>query len=73
MKGCKVREPQSLTHLDHGDLAVISFAPGSGTARELSLVCATAAGTELGWEPYPALPGWLCTPSSRAQAAVPGL
>lgn len=73
MKGCKVREPQSLTRLDHGDLAVISLAPGSGMARELSLVCATATGTGLDWEPYPALPGWLCTASSRAQAGMPGL
>lgn len=46
MKEYKVSESKSLIHLDHGDLAVISLALGSGMARELSMISVIANGTE---------------------------
>lgn len=64
MKDSKVSEPKSrLIHLDQEDLAVISPALGSGTARELSLIPVTANGTELGWKWCPVLLAWVCTPA----------
>lgn len=46
MKGYKVSKSESLIRLDHRDLAVISLALGSGTARELSMISVIANGTE---------------------------
>lgn len=45
-----------------------SRAPGSGTARELSLISVTANGTQPDWEPRPAPPVWLYTLGSLCTA-----
>lgn len=68
MKEYKVSESKSLIHLDHGDLAVISLALGSGTARELFVISVAADGTEPDWKPRPALPVWLCTLGAQITA-----
>lgn len=57
MKEDKVSESKSLIHVDHGDLAMISLALGSDTARELSVIFVT----DPDWEPRPAPLVWLCT------------
>jgi len=61
MKEYKVSESKILIHLDHGDLAVISRALGSGAARELSMISVITNETEPYEKPCPALLVRLCT------------